>query len=259
LLSFLGIEFGCRGKISVFGKLFKLMPNRLQRIKRSVVSIRVRRWTSYAAKCERIQTSSPREGAAALPYAEFLASASPINKRQDQTWQRVARWNVEREGREPKVIHSSSVVEVNTGDFGTNAMHLPRKRYPLLQRQYVREDTAALPYAENLFRKAVTNQCKASASSGVRCPSEAGIHQRPVTTSNCECEVLMGVLVEAGDGHHTQLNVNAYKHRSHGRTRRSSPTRRIWHPHRRSTNGTMHQCHPTIPLLCGTIDHLSCG
>jgi len=72
----------------------------------------------------------PGGAAAALPYAEILASASPINKRQDQTWQRVARWNVEREGREPKVIHSSSVVEVNTGDFGTNARHLPRKRHP---------------------------------------------------------------------------------------------------------------------------------
>ena len=64
------------------------------------------------------------------PYAEILASASPINECQDQTWQRVARWNVEREGREPKVIHSSSVVPVSTGDFGTNARHLPRKRFP---------------------------------------------------------------------------------------------------------------------------------
>ena len=72
----------------------------------------------------------PGGAAAVLPYAENLASASPFKKRQDQTWQRVARWNVEREDREPKVIQSSSVVEVNTGDFGTNARHLPRKRHP---------------------------------------------------------------------------------------------------------------------------------
>jgi hypothetical protein len=64
------------------------------------------------------------------PTRSFLASASPVNNRQAQTWQRVARWNVEREGREPKVMHSSSVVPVGTGDFGTNARHPPRQRTP---------------------------------------------------------------------------------------------------------------------------------
>jgi hypothetical protein len=75
-----------------------------------------------------LQRQYVRADTAVRPYAENLASASPINKRQDQTWQRVAWWNVEREGREPKVIHSLSVVEVNTGDFGTNARHPPRER-----------------------------------------------------------------------------------------------------------------------------------
>ena len=90
-----------------------------------------KRWTAHAGKVERIQTSLPRAGTAALPYAEILASAGLLlNNRQAQTWQRVARWNVECEGREPKVMHSSSVVPVSTGDFGTNARNLPRKRNP---------------------------------------------------------------------------------------------------------------------------------
>ena len=47
----------------------------------------------------------------------------------------------------------SLVVPVDTGDFGTNAMHLPRKRFPSQQRQHVREDTAVRPYADiSIFR-----------------------------------------------------------------------------------------------------------
>ena len=42
--------------------------------------------------------------------------------------QRVVRWNVEREGREPKVLQPTSVVSVDTGDFGTNVKHPPCKQ-----------------------------------------------------------------------------------------------------------------------------------
>ncbi len=38
--------------------------------------------------------------------------------------------------------------KVNTGDFGTRARHLPRKRDTKLQPQDVLADTAVRPYAE---------------------------------------------------------------------------------------------------------------
>jgi hypothetical protein len=42
---------------------------------------------------------------------------------------------------------------VDTGDFGTNARHPPRKRFPSQQRQHVRADTTVRPYADiSIFR-----------------------------------------------------------------------------------------------------------
>jgi len=61
------------------------------------------------------------------------------------------------------------------------------------------------------FRKVVRYRHRAGASSGGWCPSEAGIHLRPETTSNCECKVLMSVLVEARDGYRTEQHVSVSK------------------------------------------------
>jgi len=67
-----------------------------------------------------------RADTAVRPYTELVnivqtASIKPA-------LQRDARWDVEREGREPKVEPPSGAVKVYTGDFGTSARHPPRER-----------------------------------------------------------------------------------------------------------------------------------
>ena len=85
-----------------------------------------------------------------IPTRRFCIHG-PFNNHLRITRQRVARWNVEREGRETKAQPPTSVLPVCTGDFGTNARHPPRKRYSHAQRRHVRADTAVRPYAEDLF------------------------------------------------------------------------------------------------------------
>ena len=95
-----------------------------------------------------------REGVAALPYTDNLTPTDPASSittthsragghggpplrgifQRSQVQiskaspQRDARWDVEREGRETKVVPPSPVVPVCTGDFGTSARYPPRER-----------------------------------------------------------------------------------------------------------------------------------
>ena len=53
-----------------------------------------------------------------------------------------------------KWCHTTAVVPVTTGDFGTRARHLPRKRpytvhHPVTDRKTLRADTVVHPYAED--------------------------------------------------------------------------------------------------------------
>ncbi len=93
-----------------------------------------------------------REGVEALTYAEFIV-ATKI-KSIKPAGQRDARWDVEREGREPKVEPPSEAVKVYTGDFGTSARHPPRERIDSqVSKSSPREGVAALPYAETSMNK----------------------------------------------------------------------------------------------------------
>ena len=51
-------------------------------------------------------------------------------------------------------------------------------------------------------------------SSGVGCPSQAGIHLGLGMTRNCEQRVPIGLLVEAGDGYRAQPNMDVPKYRN---------------------------------------------
>ncbi len=63
-----------------------------------------------------------------------------------------ARWDVERDGREPKVSQQTKMEPVCTGDFGTSARHPPRERVESpISKSLPREGVEALPYTETLM------------------------------------------------------------------------------------------------------------
>ena len=71
------------------------------------------------------------------------------NQIQQPARQRDAGWDVEREGREPKVSQSTKMEPVCTGDFGTSARHPPSERIDTpISKSLSREGVAALPYTE---------------------------------------------------------------------------------------------------------------
>jgi hypothetical protein len=71
------------------------------------------------------------------------------NQIQQPARQRDARWDVEREGREPKVSQQTEVKKVCTGDFGTSARHPPSERIEIpISKSSSRDGVAALPYTE---------------------------------------------------------------------------------------------------------------
>ena len=79
-------------------------------------------------------------------HGGFVATKIKYNRPAPQ---RDARWDVEREGREPKVSQPTKMEPVCTGDFGTSARHPPRERIESpISKSLSREGVAALPYTE---------------------------------------------------------------------------------------------------------------
>ena len=106
--------------------------------------------TSQTTRCalkqhpsKEVQNALPREGTAALPYAE-----SPKPRNQTNVT-RGAGWDVEREGRETKVEPPTGLVPLCTGDFGTSVRHPPRERIAMNEMRHSQADTEVRSYAES--------------------------------------------------------------------------------------------------------------
>ena len=79
------------------------------------------------------------------PYAEIVHITKFTTT--NQAPQRNARWDVELEGREPKVSQQTEVKKVCTGDFGTSARHPPSERIEIpISKSSSRDGVADLPY-----------------------------------------------------------------------------------------------------------------